>query len=178
MMSEKSMQYTSSLVICCGVSGCGKTTAARYISDTFGFEYIEADDFHPEENRQHMEAGKPLTDEMRAPWMAALCEHIVQSSKAGKKMVMAHSGLRRAHRQQFRDLGIDTLFIHLSGDRDLIFKRMQARKNHYMPASLLDSQYSALEPMTSEPDVKNIDIAHPINQVKAQVGQLARDFLS
>jgi len=128
-----------------GVSGCGKSSVAHAISDQLNYQFVEADDFHPQENKQHMASGKPLTDLMRKPWITALKKHLMQAAETDQSCVMSFSGLRREHRNQMRDLPFNSVFVHLRGEQALILERMNARSDHFMPPSLLDSQYSTLE---------------------------------
>ena len=161
------------LIICFGVSGCGKSTVASFLAKEFNLQYIEADDFHSKTNKDHMAAGKPLTDEMREPWIMALSEHLTQQKALAKSCIMANSCLRKAHRQRYRTLGFKTVFIHLTGEKSLIAKRMQARSDHFMPTSLLDSQFEALECSELEKDV--VPIA--INTTSNVVCQTAAEFI-
>lgn len=156
------------LIICFGVSGCGKSTLAEYLANTHHWHFVEADEYHPLENKNHMASGKPLTDAMREPWITALCDHLKIQREQGINCVMANSGLRRAHRQRFRELGLPTLFLHLHGEKALIRQRMEARTEHYMPSTLLDSQFDTLEWPEGEADVKLIDISQTIPQILEQ----------
>lgn len=157
MLQQNNIEKNSlKLIIVMGVSGCGKSSVAKKIADELGWPFLEADDFHSKEAKQHMAVGKPLTDVMREPWLQRLADAICIEPK--QNMVMAYSGLRRNHRQRFRDLGFDTLFIHLHGDQQVIEQRMKKRKNHFMPSSLLTSQYDALELPNHEPDIVTINI--------------------
>lgn len=144
------------LIIVMGVSGCGKSSVGEKIANDLAFQFIEADDLHSVESKKHMAAGKPLTDVMREPWLQRLADKITEQPQ--QNTVMAYSGLRRKHRQRFRELGFETLFIHLYGEQKVIERRMQQRLNHFMPSSLLASQYSALELPDAEPDVVTLDI--------------------
>ena len=154
------------LIIVMGVSGCGKSSVGQKIAQDLAYRFIEADDYHSSEAKAHMAAGKPLTDDMREPWLQRLISTI--SAEPRDNTVMAYSGLRRQHRQRFRELGFDTLFIHLYGEQDLIMHRMRQRKDHFMPTSLLASQYSALELPDTEPDVVTLDIASDLTDIFAQ----------
>lgn len=156
---------SSHLIIIFGVSGCGKTTIAKRVASELGYDFIEADNFHSEENIKHMTSGKALTDDMRAPWMAAICCHLEKIFHAQKNCVLAHSSLRRAHRQQFRDLKAETRFFHLDGDYTLIADRLSNRQGHYMPASLLASQFSSFENYDIENDVSTLDIRQTEDQL-------------
>lgn len=149
---------TPLLVIVIGVSGCGKSTLAKHLAEHFKLTFLEADDFHSAENKAHMASGKPLTDAMREPWIDSLCANIKQLKERGEYAVLAYSGLRRAHRQRFRELGLKTLFIHLTGPKDVILERMSMREGHFMPPALLDSQYEALESTDQEADILCINL--------------------
>ena len=161
-MSEK-----QKLVVVMGVSGCGKSTVAEAIANQLGYEFVEADDFHPQENKNHMASGQALTDVMREPWIALLQAHLKQSAKAGRSCVMSFSGLRRVHRAKIRDLPFDNLFIHLEGNRQLIADRINARLDHFMPTDLLDSQYAALESASKKETIISIDIDQSLDSVIA-----------
>jgi gluconokinase len=163
-MLEPTLPHKNSyfLIIVMGVSGCGKSTVASALAEDLAFRYIEADDYHSREAKKLMSAGKPLTDVMREPWLQRLCDAISVEPK--RNTVMAYSGLRRRHRQRFRDLGFDTLFIHLSGEEALIQQRMQARQ-HFMPVSLLSSQFATLELPDAEPDIVTLDVGIDIQHI-------------
>lgn len=165
------------LIISMGVSGCGKSTLAECLAQRFDFTFLEADDFHSAENKAHMAAGKPLTDAMREPWIAHMCTTIKDKLSAGESCVLAYSGLRKAHRQRFRELGFPVMYLHLVGDRDIIRMRMESRTNHYMPPGLLDSQYDALEATDGEADVTDINIKQPIPAIVEHATDLVRDFV-
>jgi gluconokinase len=165
------------LIICMGVSGSGKSTVASALAKQFGLEFIEADDYHSDENRARMKAGIALTDEQREPWISTLCQLLKDRRRTGNHCILAYSGLRRAHRQRFRELGFRTLFLHLAGDRELIAKRMARRAGHYMPASLLDSQIAAMEPADAEPDLVTVDVNAPLPDLTETCRSLVNDFL-
>jgi gluconokinase len=168
---------TPVLVISMGVSGCGKSTLARYLAKKFGFAFLEADDFHSAENKAHMASGKPLTDTMREPWITSMCTSLRERCERGESCVLAYSGLRRAHRARFRELGYPVLFVHLAGPQEVIRRRMEGRVNHFMPADLLTSQYAALEPALNEPDIIAVDVAQNIGQIQRQAEELVRGFI-
>lgn len=156
---------TPTVIIVMGVSGCGKSTMARAIADTLKINMYDADDFHPAINKQHMAEGKPLTDDMRQPWVEALRHHLQQQLLAGLSCTLAFSGLRRAHRERLRQTPGRVFFLHLSGGKSLIAERMNARQNHFMPTALLDSQFDSLEPTHDEADVFTLDICKPVAQL-------------
>jgi len=161
-----------------GVSGCGKTTLARNLAWDFGFEFLEADDFHSAENKAHMASGQPLTDAMREPWITAMCDRLREHQVRGESCVLAYSGLRRTHRERFRQLGYPTLFLHLAGIKDIIRQRMEIRPDHFMPTGLLDSQYLALEAAQEEPDIVAIDVGLSIGEIHRQAAMLVQAFLA
>jgi len=130
-----------------GVCGCGKSLIGRMFADSVGGVFEDADHFHPKENVAKMSAGIPLTDEDRWPWFAALRARIVEMRGRTPWYVLACSALKESYRAALRDgdTGHELVFVFLDGSRDLIKERMAARKGHYMPASLVDSQFAILE---------------------------------
>ena len=153
------------LIVVMGVSGCGKSSIASALAEHFNYEFVEADDFHPQENIDHMASGHSLTDEMREPWIQLLQAHLKQSAKSGRSCVLSFSGLRRLHRAKIRDRPFDSLFLHLEGNKDLIASRIDARAGHFMPSSLLESQYQALESASRKEHIVSIDISKTVDQV-------------
>lgn len=130
-------------VVIMGVSGCGKSSVGEGLSTRLGLAYRDGDDLHPPENVEKMRAGIALSDADRWPWLDRVA--VVLSKEA--PVIVGCSALRRVYRDRLRaGAGGSVRFVHLSGSRDLIAGRMAARTGHYMPPSLLDSQFSALEP--------------------------------
>ena len=167
MHTQQNSDSKLKLIIVMGVSGCGKSSVGSKIAQDLGYRFIEADDYHSPAAKKHMAAGKPLTDVMREPWLQRLMDTI--SALPQKNTVMAYSGLRRKHRQRFRELGFDTLYVHLYGEQEVILRRMQQRKEHFMPTSLLASQYKALELPDAEPDVVTLDIGIDLQHIVERV---------
>lgn len=165
------------LIVCMGVSSCGKTTLGRSIAAKLNVPFFEADDFHSGENRTWMAAGKPLTDAMREPWIESICNALRQSSKNGQDAVLACSALRRANRQSFRDTGFVTRFLFLDGSRELIAGWIAERENHFMPPGLLDSQFDALESPVSEADVQAIRLDRPWPAIEDECLERARQVI-
>lgn len=153
------------LAIVMGVSGAGKSTISQALAERCGYLYLDADDFHSTEARTHMAAGKPLTDAMRTPWVETICTHLRKLATGGTHVVLAFSGLRKAHREPLRHCGYRVQFLFLDGNRDTIAARLQARTDHFMPTSLLDSQFASLERPDTEPDVQTLDITPPLEQL-------------
>jgi len=149
------MEKANYLIICMGVSGTGKTTLAKFVAEKLSIEFLEADNFHSSENIAHMALGKALSDEMREPWLRAMCEHL---KSLDGSCSLAYSGLKLDHRDLFRKLGRPILFLHLQGDFDVIRERMSNRVGHFMPISLLQSQFDSLESTIAESDVFPISV--------------------
>lgn len=124
-----------------GVSGCGKSTIGALLAERLRFPFLDADEFHPPANVAKMAAGTPLTDEDRRPWLELLNERL----RALPDAVLACSALKERYRQTLAKGIADCRFVHLRGSRELIAARLAARRHRYMPASLLDSQFAALE---------------------------------
>ena len=129
-------------VIVMGVSGSGKSTIGRQLAARLGCEFLDGDDFHPPENVRKMAAGIPLADEDRWPWLKNLNGKL----RAAPEVVLACSALKESYRSVLAGGLADCRFVHLRGDIGLIRSRLAQRKHRYMPASLLESQFAALEP--------------------------------
>ena len=117
------------LIIIMGVSGCGKTTIAKHISEHLSFKYLESDDFHSAENKQHMQSGQPLTDDMRWPWIQNICEAVHANDQ---NIVLANSGLKSAHRAHFKKLERQVNFIYLQVRQNIIQSRLNLRQDHFL----------------------------------------------
>lgn len=136
------------VVLLMGVSGSGKTTVGRLLSNRLGWDFWDADDFHPAENVRKMAAGIPLDDRDRLPWLkrlSRLIERIVQGRQ--RPAVVACSALKRDYRARLAPSEVRSavLTVFLRGDKEVIRARLQSRSNHFMPADLLESQFQALE---------------------------------
>ena len=129
-----------------GVAGCGKTTVAKLFAAKTGAVFYEGDDFHPPENVAKMRGGIPLTDEDRATWLLALRKIISSSLAANSFAVLTCSALKAKYREQLQDGDARVQFVHLTGSREVIAARLKARSGHFMPPTLLDSQFAILEP--------------------------------
>ena len=130
------------IVVVMGVSGSGKTTIGRLLAARLGCEFIDGDDFHPPANVAKMAAGTPLDDADRWPWLALLNDKLKHKTAA----VLACSALKDAYRKALARGLAGCRFVHLRGDIELIRARLDARRHSYMPTSLLESQFAALEP--------------------------------
>lgn len=165
------------LFIVMGVSGTGKSSLAKYMSDEFSWCYVDADDFHSPQAKQQMAENKPLTDEMREPWLARITKHLVVLAQAGKSVALAYSGLKSAQRNLFRDLPFYCHFFYLVASREVIAKQISQRKNHFFSLELLDSQFSAMEPpLPNELDVSVINIERPLVLVANDLTMLIKEI--
>jgi len=135
----------AAIIYLIGPMGCGKTTVGKLLAKKLGWGFADADDFHPVENVKKMEAGIPLTDEDRSPWLETLQEVMQKASNSGENYVVACSALRESYREI---LGIDQIrciSIYLKGTPELLRKRLQQRHHPYMDNNLLTSQLEAFE---------------------------------
>ena len=127
-----------------GVSGCGKTTVGRMLSEQTGIPFYDADDFHPQANIDKMSRGEALTDADRASWFQTLSDHLQVCDRQGGA-VLACSALKEKYRRILSQNLEKQIWIVLTGSFDLIYDRIRQRKDHYMGASLLKSQFDTLE---------------------------------
>lgn len=149
-----------------GVSGCGKSSVGKSLADHLGWDFFDADDFHPPENVAKMANGIPLDDSDRAPWLASLNELISSSLKADRPGVLACSALKERYRQRLMDDNEDVQLVYLKGSYNLIWSRMETRTNHYMKPHMLQSQFDALEEPTNALD---IDITISIDDIVQEI---------
>ena len=152
-----------------GVSGCGKSTVGRHLADAHGDVYVEGDAFHPPANVAKMVAGQPLGDEDRVEWLRALKEQIGSACERGVGLVLSCSALKRSYRDLLREADPALRFAHLDGPRELIAERLSARKDHYMPPLLLDSQLAVLEPLGADEQGIVLDIRQAPAQLVQQI---------
>ena len=134
------------VIVIMGVSGSGKTTIGELVAERLGWEYADADHFHPRANIEKMAAGHPLTDDDRAPWLGAIAQWVTDHLESGTPGVVSCSALRRRYRDQVLLNGRpDVKGVYLDGDRDLIAERMRIRPGHFFKVEMLDSQFATLE---------------------------------
>lgn len=155
-----------------GVSGCGKSTVGRALAATLNAVFLDADDFHPESNKEKMRAGLALTDEDRGPWLALLNAKLLQLRASKQSVVLACSALKALHREALRANVPELRFVHLTGTHDELAARLAARNHEYMPATLLKSQLETLEPPV---DALQIPVAWSLEK---QVAFAANSILS
>lgn len=132
------------IVIVMGVVGAGKTTVGQLFAQQMGWEFADADDFHPSSNVEKIRHGIPLTDTDREPWLDLLHAKIVAWTSKGQSVVLACSALKKKYRAKL-DAAPDVRFVHLKGGRDLIASRLSLRRGHFANDSILDSQFADLE---------------------------------
>ena len=153
-------------IIVMGVSGCGKSSVGKLLAEKLGWDFYDADDFHPPVNVKKMADGIPLDDSDRAPWLALLHELISSSLKQNQPGVLACSALKERYRQQLIEGNENVQLVYLKGSYDLIWSRMSARREHYMQPEMLQSQFDALE----EPvNALTMDISGPVDDISSKV---------
>lgn len=145
-------------VIVMGVSGSGKSTIGMGLARSLGWDFRDGDAFHPAANVAKMKSGAPLTDDDRGPWLDTIAAHVAKLEGEGGHVVIACSALKRAYRDRLRASGAHLRFVHLAGSFELIDGRMKARRDHFMPASLLESQFATLEDPTADENVLRVTI--------------------
>lgn len=148
-----------------GVTGCGKSTVAAAICERTGAILVEGDAFHPERNILKMRAGIPLTDDDRHGWLERLGEELARAVATGVPAVLACSALKRRYRDVLRAAvpGLGFVFLQLSPE--VAAERVTHRPGHFMPASLVDSQFVDLEPPIGESDVLTICATNPLSTI-------------
>jgi carbohydrate kinase (thermoresistant glucokinase family) len=153
-----------------GVASCGKTSVGELLAEKLNAHFIEGDRLHPAANVAKMSSGTPLNDEDRWPWLNAIGE-----SLAGKEAAVAScSALKRVYREIITKAAQRPVyFIYLHGSRELLEQRIKARKGHFMPASLLDSQLQTLEEPATDELALRLDIAAPV----ADLAEAAKAWL-
>jgi gluconokinase len=146
-----------------GVAGCGKTSVAALLAERTGGVFLDADDFHSVENKVRMAAGLPLSDEDRQPWLDRLNAALrLHASTDARPLFLACSALRERYRDRLAAGVLALRFIYLKGSKELIRARLEARRDHFMPPALLDSQFATLEEPT---DALVADVALPLPEL-------------
>ncbi len=157
------------LLVVMGVSGSGKSTVAALLARRTGCALADGDDFHPTSSIARMAAGRPLDDTLRAPWLAAVASWLAQRAARGECAVVSCSALTRTYRDVLRGAGPDVRMVHLAGPQELVAQRLAARRGHFMPLELLDSQYAALEPLDADEPGITVDLAATPEEIADEV---------
>lgn len=134
------------LVLITGVAGSGKSTIGRRLATEIGWDYFEADDFHPAANVAKMSRGEPLNDSDRAPWLASIRARMDECAARGMPAVFSCSALKAAYRQALVSGQADVLIVFLKADPEIVTRRIASRSGHFMKADLVRSQFESLEP--------------------------------
>jgi gluconokinase len=151
-------------IVVMGVSGSGKSVVGAALAQRLGVPFADADDFHPPANIAKMTAGHPLDDDDRYPWLEAIGEWLPEHEHGG---VMSCSALKRKYRDQLRRHCPAVEFLHLSGSPEVIGARQATRPGHFMPASLMASQFATLEPLQPDERGVTIDVDQDIDSIVA-----------
>lgn len=163
------------ILVVMGVSGAGKTTVGRALSEALKAEFIEGDAFHSAANVEKMRRGEPLDDADRRPWLQALAAELARRARRGNGAVLACSALKRAYRTVLRSGVPELRLVYLEGPMALIRQRLEARGGHYMPPGLLDSQLAVLEPPGANEPCLRVDVgSEPAQIVQAVLAGLDR----
>ncbi len=165
-MSDARQENTDAVpIIVMGVAGSGKTSVGKALAESLGMPFRDADEFHPKANIDKMSAGIPLTDADRWPWLDAIGMALAASDG---RLIVACSALRRSYRERLiAAAGRPVIFVWLDGSKETIGARMAHRKHHFMPTSLLDSQFATLEPPGPDELVVRVSIEPPLAEVIA-----------
>lgn len=155
---------TNPAVLVMGVSGSGKSSVAARLAEQIGATFVEADDYHSEQNISAMSRGIPLTDEMRRPWLDALGDSLAEKRGYGP-VVLACSALKFSYRETLRRRGGPFEIIYLTAPRLVISERLAKRRGHYMRPELLDSQLADLEPPGADESPVILDIQSPVDKI-------------
>ncbi|MCW2806979.1 MAG: gntK [Marmoricola sp.] len=160
------MSENAPLIVAMGVSGSGKSTVGAALAQRLRVPFADADDFHPPANIAKMTAGDALDDDDRQPWLETIGEWLREHEGSGG--VMSCSALKRMYRDQLRRHAPTTEFLHLDGTHEVITRRQASRPGHFMPASLLASQFATLEPLAPDENGVVIDVDQSIDAIVDQ----------
>lgn len=161
------------LIVVMGVSGSGKSTVGAALAQRLGVPFEDADDLHPAANIAKMSAGIALDDDDRHPWLETIGAWLAAHDRHGG--VISCSALKRSYRDQLRAHAARAVFVHLHGTREVIARRQASRPGHFMPASLLDSQFDTLEPLADDEAGVVIDVDQTVDAIVQQFVDLSVD---
>ncbi len=159
------------IIVVMGVSGSGKTRVGAALAKAIGARFVEGDSYHPAQNIERMASGKPLRDEDRWGWLDAIGVEIASTERDGGRLVVACSALKRLYRDRLRRASRRILFVYLEVGRDVAAGRVASRKGHFMPASLIDSQFAALEPPAAGEAALTLDASQSPADLVAAVSE-------
>lgn len=149
-------------IVLMGVAGCGKSSVGAALAPALGAQYRDGDDLHPPHNIAKMRRGEPLTDTDRWPWLTRVGRALADDPP----MIIGCSALKRSYRDHITQQATGpVLFIHLSGTRPVIETRMRARKGHFMPPALLDSQFATLQAPSPDEAAITVDIDQALDAI-------------
>lgn len=169
MVVLQSVFKPARLIVVMGVSGSGKSTIGSALGLDLNVPFLDGDHYHTPEAVEKMRAGNPLTDDDRWPWFTRLVEAMKEGADQRGKSVAASSALKRVYRNYMvKQAGEPIAFIHLAGTKQVIADRQANRPGHYMPATLLDSQFATLEMPTEDENVLNISVDQPVDTIVAE----------
>ncbi|WP_421917414.1 gluconokinase [Mesorhizobium sp.] len=150
-----------------GVAGCGKSIVGKGMAAGLGATFIEGDRLHPPENVARMASGEPLTDALRAGWLDAIGQQVAASIAGGHSVVATCSALKRGYRDRLRGFCPDIVFLYLEIDPATARRRVANRRGHFMPASLVDSQFAILEAPVADEVALTVDAKRPVADIVA-----------
>lgn len=162
-------------IVLMGVAGSGKSVVGSRLAAELGYRFIEGDQLHPPENVVRMASGEPLTDAHRWGWLDTIGDRLAASLDAGHGAVAACSALKRVYRDRLRGKCPGVIFIYIAIDRDTARIRVQSRKGHFMPPSLVDSQFATLEPPAEDEHALTMDGTRPIGDLVAEILRCLRE---
>jgi gluconokinase len=170
---QSSFRHSKRLaLVVMGVSGSGKTTVGERLAADLRVDFIDGDALHSPEARAKMASGRPLDDEDRWPWLDRIGHALADRAAHASGLIVACSALKRAYRDRLRrSVGPQLRFLYLKGEEGLMLARVAGRKGHYMPASLVQSQFDALEEPSGEPDVVTLPADVDLDKVAAETMQ-------
>ncbi|GAA5161500.1 gluconokinase [Pseudonocardia eucalypti] len=165
-MPVRSFEASPPLLVVMGVSGSGKSTVGAELAARLRLPFADADDFHPAANIAKMSAGVPLADADRRPWLRLLGDWLAGRAVTGA--VLSCSALKRRYRDRLRAAAPSVTFLHLAGPPEVIARRVAGRLDHFMPSSLVRSQYAALEPLRADEAGVTLDLGLPVEELVGQ----------
>lgn len=157
------------ILIVMGVSGSGKSTVAMELAKNLGWQFAEGDDFHSPANVAKMHSGQPLDDGDRIPWLASIAAWIDARRQAGEAAIVTCSALKHSYRDLLANGRPDVLFVYLKGTMEVVSRHLEARVGHFMPASLLPTQFETLEEPTADEHFIAVDAARPVSAIVAEI---------